>query len=87
LSQALLKTSLKHSNGLGIEFDEGPFKGDPFGPYIQSQRLELYHKHALELVEKGYAYYCFCSPERLEKMRQEQIKLDNLRNTTGHVGD
>jgi len=59
----------------GIEFDEGPFKGGPFGPYIQSQRLELYHKHALELVEKGYAYYCFCSPERLEKMRQEQIKL------------
>jgi len=59
----------------GIEFDEGPNKGGPYGPYIQSQRLELYRKHAQELIEKGYAYYCFCSPERLEKMREEQIKL------------
>ncbi len=58
----------------GIEFDEGPNKGGPYGPYIQSQRIELYQKHARELVEKGYAYYCFCSPERLEKMREEQIK-------------
>ena len=42
------------------------------GPYFQSQRLEIYKKHALELVEKGHAYYCFCSEERLEQVRKEQ---------------
>ncbi|MFA6263166.1 MAG: glutamate--tRNA ligase [Candidatus Babeliales bacterium] len=56
----------------GITFDEGPGKEGAYGPYIQSQRLELYHKHALELVEKGHAYYCFCSSERLEKIRAIQ---------------
>ncbi len=43
-----------------------------FGPYIQSERLDLYKKYAQELVEKGHAYYCFCEPERLEKLREEQ---------------
>ena len=56
----------------GIDFDESPIKGGDFGPYIQSERLELYKKYALELVEKGFAYYCFCSEERLEKLRQEE---------------
>jgi glutamyl-tRNA synthetase len=58
----------------GLEYDEGPDKGGEFGPYIQSERLELYKKHAFELMDKGYAYPCFCSPETLEKMREEQIK-------------
>lgn len=44
------------------------------GPYIQSERLELYKQYAMELVEKGKAYYCFCEPERLEKMRESQQK-------------
>ena len=43
-----------------------------YGPYIQSERLEIYKKHAEDLVKSGKAYYCFCSPERLEKMRAEQ---------------
>lgn len=57
---------------LGISWDEGPDIGGPHAPYRQSERLELYQKHALELVEKGMAYYCFCSSERLENMRQIQ---------------
>lgn len=57
----------------GITFDEGPGKGGNYGPYIQSERLELYHKHAKELVEKGHAYYCFCSSERLDKIRAIQM--------------
>ncbi len=57
----------------GITYDEGPDIGGPLGPYIQSERLDLYRKHARQLIEKGHAYYCFCSPERLEKMRAEQI--------------
>ena len=44
-----------------------------FGPYIQSERLDLYKKYAEQLVEEGKAYYCFCEPDRLEKMRAEQI--------------
>lgn len=50
----------------GIEFDEDPIKGGSFGPYIQSERLEIYKKYAQQLVEKDCAYYCFCSQERLE---------------------
>ena len=55
----------------GLNFDEGPNNEGNYGPYIQSERLELYKKYALELVEKGEAYYCFCSEERLETLRKE----------------
>jgi glutamyl-tRNA synthetase len=57
---------------LGLEWDEGPGKGGPFAPYVQSERLPLYHEAALLLVAAGSAYRCFCTPERLEKMRAEQ---------------
>jgi len=59
---------------LGIPYDEGPDIGGPDGPYRQTERLEIYRQHAKILVEKGHAYPCFCTPERLEKMRQEQQK-------------
>ncbi len=58
---------------LGVKWDEGPVVGGPCGPYIQSERLELYQEYAKKLVEDGKAYYCYCTPERLEKVRQEQI--------------
>ena len=57
---------------LGIKWDEGPVVGGPYGPYIQSERFDLYKKYAEELVEKGKAYYCFCTPERLEEVRKAQ---------------
>ena len=56
----------------GIMWDEGPRIGGPHEPYEQSKRLGIYKKHAEELVAKGHGYYCFCTPERLEKMREEQ---------------
>jgi glutamyl-tRNA synthetase len=59
---------------LGIEWDEGPDVGGPYGPYRQSERKEIYQDYARQLIEMGKAYYCFCSPERLEKMRQDQQK-------------
>ncbi len=68
---------------LGIEPDEGYYldasgvvaeKGE-YGPYLQSQRLPLYQKHALELIEKNKAYYCFCSEQRLDELRKEQVAL------------
>lgn len=59
----------------GLEFDEGPLNGGPYGPYTQSERLDIYKKYAHELVEKGKAYYCFCTEERLDKLRK--IAEDN----------
>jgi glutamyl-tRNA synthetase len=57
---------------LGFHWDEGPDVGGPFGPYFQSQRLEHYTARAAELLEKGHAYRCFCTPERLARLREEQ---------------
>lgn len=59
---------------LGIVPDESPKLGGPYGPYRQSERLEIYKKHAHQLVQQGDAYYCFCSPERLKKVREEKTK-------------
>lgn len=56
----------------GIIYDEGPDIGGEYGPYIQSQRLNLYEKYTGELLKSGHAYYCFCTPEDLEKMRETQ---------------
>ena len=63
----------------GIDYDEGVFmengkvveKGD-YGPYIQSERLDIYQKYVDQLLEDGHAYYCFCSKDRLDHLREEQ---------------
>lgn len=52
----------------GMDYDEGPIVGGEYGPYVQSERKEIYLKYAHELVKKGGAYYCFCSKERLEEL-------------------
>lgn len=54
--------------------DEGLGYNGEFGPYLQSERKDLYQKYADELIKKGYAYHCFCSSERLTKLREEQAK-------------
>lgn len=59
---------------LGLEPDEGPKNPGQLGPYRQSERLVLYQKYVQQLVEQGDAYHCFCSPERLTVLRQEQGK-------------
>lgn len=63
---------IKGLRWLGINWDEGPDVGGPCGPYRQSERKQIYTDYSEQLVKSGYAYYCFCSPERLEKVRQEQ---------------
>ena len=55
----------------GIDYDEGPDVGGDYGPYIQSQRAEIYQTYAKKLVELGGAYYCFCDRERLESLKDE----------------
>ncbi|MDD3903369.1 MAG: glutamate--tRNA ligase [Sphaerochaeta sp.] len=57
---------------LGIAWDEGPVVGGPCGPYVQSERFDLYKKYAEQLVADGKAYYCYCTPERLDALRAEQ---------------
>lgn len=61
--------SLKWAN---INYDEGPDVGGQYGPYIQTQRKDIYQKFAIELINRGFAYYCFCSSERLEELRKYQ---------------
>ena len=58
----------------GLEFDEGPNSGGQFGPYMQSQRLDIYQKYVHKLIANGHAYYCFCPPQRLEALKEEQQK-------------
>ncbi|MFH1651323.1 MAG: glutamate--tRNA ligase, partial [Chloroflexota bacterium] len=57
---------------LGLDWDEGPEAGGDCAPYFQSQRLELYREAAERLIATGNAYYCYCSPQRLDEMRREQ---------------
>ena len=59
---------------LGIDWDEGPERGGEYGPYIQSERKDLYQDHADSLLESGHVYRCFCTAERLEKLRSSQGK-------------
>ncbi|XP_032419693.1 nondiscriminating glutamyl-tRNA synthetase EARS2, mitochondrial [Xiphophorus hellerii] len=58
----------------GIPPDESPRRGGPRGPYLQSQRLDLYNQTARKLVESGHGYYCFCSPQRLELLKKEALR-------------
>ncbi len=72
--EGALEAILDGLRWLGLDWDEGPEVGGEYGPYFQSQRRELYRKAAERLVFQGDAYYCYCSPERLEAMRAEQVR-------------
>ncbi|RAI14919.1 MAG: glutamate--tRNA ligase [Candidatus Melainabacteria bacterium] len=65
---------------LGLSWDEGPDVGGEYGPYTQSQRFDIYPKYAQILLEKGFAYECFCTPEELEAEKEEATK-----NKTAYV--
>ncbi len=58
---------------VGLDWAEGPDKGGEFAPYRQSERGDIYKKYANELLEKGHAFRCFCTPEELDAMRAEQM--------------
>jgi len=68
------KQLLEDLRWFGLDWDEGPDKGGPFGPYRQSERNDLYAQYAAQLIEQGHAYYCFCSAEQLEAERQAELK-------------
>ena len=72
----------------GLLWDEGPDIGGPVGPYVQSERMGMFKQYAEQLVKTGQAYYCFCTPERLEEMRQEQLaKGASATRYDGHCRD
>lgn len=66
------KAILDSLRWLGLEWDEGPDVGGDFGPYRQSERMDIYAQYAEQLVAKGHAFYCFATPEELDQMRIEQ---------------
>lgn len=70
--EGALQSILDGMRWLNMNWDEGPEVGGEYGPYFQSQRLDIYKKYAHILIEKQKAYYCFCTQERLEQMRKDQ---------------
>ncbi len=73
-----MEKTLNTFKAYGLNYDEGPDMPGAFGPYIQSERLAIYKEYAQKLIDSGRAYYCFCTKERLESMRQEQIANKQL---------
>ena len=72
--EGALESILSGLRWLGMDWDEGPEVGGEYGPYFQSQRRPLYREAAERLISQGDAYYCYCSPQRLDEMRKEQQK-------------
>ncbi|MGI9251108.1 MAG: glutamate--tRNA ligase [Pseudohongiellaceae bacterium] len=69
---------------LGLDWDEGPDCGGSFGPYRQSERGEIYREHSKQLLEKGGAFPCFCTAERLAELRTQQVKDKQQPGYDGH---
>lgn len=69
---------------LGFEWDEGPDVGGPHGPYRQSERREIYQRHVDQLLESGHAFRCFCTSERLDDLRAEQLAKQQPVGYDGH---
>ncbi|MHC9543963.1 MAG: glutamate--tRNA ligase [Vulcanimicrobiota bacterium] len=67
------KSILETLKWLGLDWDEGPDCGGPYGPYRQSERSDIYREHSEILLQKGWAYKCFCTKAELEAMRAEQM--------------
>lgn len=69
---------------MGTKWDEGPDCGGDYGPYRQSERTALYQAEVQRLVDEGHAYLCFCTPDRLEQLRKEQIANKETPRYDGH---
>ena len=70
--EGAVENLIQSLNWAGIQFDEDPVKGGDYGPYVQSERLDIYKEHCDQLIEKGHAYRCFCTPEELNEIREAQ---------------
>ena len=73
-SQEYIDNIFDSLKALGLNWDEGPDVGGPYGPYTQSQRFDIYPKYVQQLLDSGFAYECFCTPEELEQEKEEATK-------------
>ncbi len=71
--EGAVENLIKTLNAMGLDYDEGPEAGGDFGPYYQSQRLDIYREYCSQLIEQGDAYYAFETPEEIEEMRKSQF--------------
>lgn len=78
------KAILDSLRWLGLDWDEGPDKGGEFGPYRQSERTDIYRKHSQQLIDDGHAFHCFCTAERLDNLRAEQMTNKQTPGYDGH---
>ncbi len=72
---------------LGLDWDEGPAVGGPFGPYLQSERLDIYAEWVDRFLKDGHAYHCYCSPEELAQRREAARKAGGPSGYDGHCRD
>jgi len=77
-TEAYIDYTLKDLQWLGIHWEEGPDRDGRYGPYCQSKRLSLYHDYSEQLLQEGKVYKCFCSSERLEALRKEQLSKGKM---------
>ena len=82
-----IKAAIDTIKWLGLNWDEGPEVGGENGPYLQSQRLDIYAHWAAKFLEQGDAYYCYCSPDELEAVREAQRKANEAPGYNGHCRD
>ena len=73
-SQEYIDNIFDSLKALGLNWDEGPDVGGEYGPYTQSERFDIYPKYVQELLDKGFAYECYCTPEELEAEKEEAAK-------------
>ena len=83
-SRASEEKILQSLKWLNLDWDEGPDKGGPNGPYRQSERQAIYQKYAGQLLADGHAFHCFCTPERLAEMREAQRQAGETARYDGH---
>ncbi|MFA4836975.1 MAG: glutamate--tRNA ligase [Dehalococcoidia bacterium] len=83
--EGALESILDSLRWLGLDWDEGPQKGGDYGPYVQSERLDLYRKYSQQLLDSGHAYKCYCTSERLAEMRsQMEARKESVRSYDRH---
>src|SRR5262249_56746382 len=66
---AYIDSALETLRWLGLDWDEGPEVGGPYGPYLQSERMAIYADWVAKFLESGHAYWCYCTPEELAERR------------------
>ena len=82
-----IQAAIETLKWLGLHWDEGPEVGGENGPYLQSQRLDIYAEWAQKFLDQKDAYYCYCSPEEVEAVREAQRKANQAPGYNGHCRD